>query len=699
MAFLACGGLFGLVLSWCLRATRSSLDPDRFYHLMIAREWAASTGIFVTSLPSVDALGWANFFPDKEPLFHLLTGILQRWGGEFAVLLLPALLAGGLIWTLARLLRAYAGEASWPVSLFVVSLGMLLETWFFDRVSMLRPHGLAIFLFFTVLLQIHRKSLRGVFIASVAFALAYHALYLPLIVLAAAVAVEFHGRSSQEWRKQESAWGLFAAGVLGLLVGTLASPSFPGNLVMAWRHLQIAFFEAPGANLNFGMELFPWPTDRFLLQHLGSFIVLALAAREAMMSTSFAKSHKLLLVLCFVFLALSMQSPRAQEYLFPCLLILAGSLVARWTGQKQRRVALLVLGGAFLLPAFLTAGPKPWKSSAEPVGRSEELEFFKILKALPQANPRIFNMEWDSSPRVLYARPDARVVDLLDPSFLAEFDIELHEARQAILQGRLVDVFGFLSYRWQADYLLTRNGPLRSRLERDPHFERIYPVELKEGEALYRLNPETRRNFVANLGQVKGASGLSVKRFGHFDPRSPEFAVLPSSAQALPQLEWRPVYHDLSRLFSKQPASPDGAIPSGMRCGLIRVPPEEVARLRGRTILAVGGVRNIRIWRNGRPLYHSIQMPVEPQVISQLIDLHQPIAATDRFEALACSLESSVVLGASLSFWSESELRAVCARKTWTPPETLDDHRSWDMVGSPRFTCLGDFAMPALRTL
>jgi hypothetical protein len=683
---------FAAALVWCWLATQTSLDPDRFYHLMLAREWAASTGLFLASLPSVDALGWADFFPDKEPLFHVLTGILQQWGGERAVMLLPALLAGVLIWVLARLVQSHAGVGRFYFSVFLVSLGLLFEPWFFYRLSMLRPHGLAIVLFFALLLQVRRRSLPGVVIASAAFALAYHAVYLPLVVLVAFLGIELYGRPWREWRNHGPAWRIAGAGVLGLVIGVFGSPSFPGNVLMAWRHLQIALFEAPGGSLNFGMELLPWSTDRFLLHHLGTLVALGLATRESLVNASFARSHKLLLVLGFVFFVLSMQSPRAQEYLFPLVLIVTGSLVLQWGMLKQRRTALVVLGTAFMVQAALTSEAKPWKPPVEQASRMEEAQLFRVLKELPQAHPRIFNVEWDGSPQVLYARPDARVVDLLDPSFLAEHDRELHDARLAIIQGRMVDIFGFLFHRWQADYLLTRNDLLRRRLEQDPHFERIHPQEVARGSfALYRLNREARRNFVASLGALRGASGLDTKRFGTLDPRSREFAALPGSDEALPKMDLRPVYHDLSRLFS-------GESTSRMRCALADLPRDELARLRGRTILAIGGGRNVRIWRNGRPLYHSIQMSADPQISSQLVDLHQPLEATDRFEVLVCSLESSPVLSVSLSFWSESEVQALCDRKSWSPPETLEDRRSWSVVGRPRFTCLGDFAMPALQT-
>ena len=49
------------------------MDPDRYYHLMLAAKQAAQGGWALSVLPAVEGLGWQDFFPDKEPLFHLLT--------------------------------------------------------------------------------------------------------------------------------------------------------------------------------------------------------------------------------------------------------------------------------------------------------------------------------------------------------------------------------------------------------------------------------------------------------------------------------------------------------------------------------------------------------------------------------------------------------------------------------------------------
>src|SRR5687768_5793418 len=56
-----------------------STDPDRFYHLGLSRLIAASG--LPEVLPQVEDLGWGRYFPDKEFLFHALTGTASAAGG------------------------------------------------------------------------------------------------------------------------------------------------------------------------------------------------------------------------------------------------------------------------------------------------------------------------------------------------------------------------------------------------------------------------------------------------------------------------------------------------------------------------------------------------------------------------------------------------------------------------------------------
>ncbi|NDD92048.1 hypothetical protein EBZ37_08190 [bacterium] len=319
----------------------------------------------------------------------------------------------------------------------------------------------------------------------------------------------------------------------------------------------------------------------------------------------------------------------------------------------------------------------------------DDSEWVKALRALPEKDVRIFNMEWDVSPLVLYARPDVRVVDLLDPSFLVQHDRPLHEAREAIARGDIVDAQGYLSEAFQADYVLTKNPGLALRFDGDPLLERVFP---KQGskypgpERLFRLNAKNRQHLLSEFNPPRGARGLRISQFPKLTPESSSFKPFTKS---LPEA---PVYLDFAKLFD--PPQDRQAEPSddAMKCVSIEPSIKERAKWVGRSILGIGGGRNVRIWLNKKPFYHSITMSNSAQVVHQLIDFGRALRPQDEIQAVVCSRESSPVFGLSLSFFSESELSDLCERKQWKAPETLEDARPWQQLGRTRLSCLADFA-------
>src|SRR4051794_35267116 len=87
----------------------SDSDPDRYYHIAVSRE-ISERGVIHT-LPQVEGLRWNEYFPDKEFLYHAVTGSAYRLGGESLMLkstialslLVPLLLFMiGSAWTLPR---------------------------------------------------------------------------------------------------------------------------------------------------------------------------------------------------------------------------------------------------------------------------------------------------------------------------------------------------------------------------------------------------------------------------------------------------------------------------------------------------------------------------------------------------------------------------------------------------------------------
>ena len=158
-----------------------SNDPDRYYHLGLT-QLMSGHGLLRT-LPQAEDIGWGRHFPEKEFLFHALTRFADWLGGLDAVMLLVPILGTAIIltlyWTLSRVCRP------WQAMLFATLIPLAYPVFIF-RLTILRPHLLAILFFALLLLAILRRRDWLVASACAGFALSYHAFYIPMLVLALA---------------------------------------------------------------------------------------------------------------------------------------------------------------------------------------------------------------------------------------------------------------------------------------------------------------------------------------------------------------------------------------------------------------------------------------------------------------------------------------------------------------------------------
>ena len=107
-----------------------SNDPDRYYHLGLAAI-TAEHGLPAT-LPQVEDLGWGNYFPDKEFLFHALTG--ARATGDVGMAAVPVAAATGAAALPANMLDMPIEELDLPMRAYnslkrnnIVKVGQLLQ--------------------------------------------------------------------------------------------------------------------------------------------------------------------------------------------------------------------------------------------------------------------------------------------------------------------------------------------------------------------------------------------------------------------------------------------------------------------------------------------------------------------------------------------------------------------------------------------
>jgi hypothetical protein len=452
-------------------------DPDRYYHLGLSRI-IAERG-FPRTLPQVEDLNWGAYFPDKEFLFHVVSGSAWKLGGSTAVLALVPLIgiaiAACLYSELSRRLKP-------APSALIVALGMLGTAGFMFRLSLLRPHILAILVFCLLLTAILRDRPRLAALAAAAFALSYHAFYVVGIVIMAAWLV----RAQAGFPRR--AWTWCAA---GLVVGLVVNPYFPSNLGMGLFHLRLALGLDSLPAMEKSPEVFQ-PGMALLFLGYGflpiSLAITALACWFRRPGPSPERSGLLFLFLVTaVFTILGFKSLRAMEYGVPAGILLVGyaTLVFGWRWALAPMLGALLACQAYVGLQFYS---QMWR--AEPSTAFAAYEH--ALRQVPAGGraAKVFNCEWEAGSLILMARPDLRFVDLLEPAFLWSASHNKYMARRGLVQGAFANPREILRDAFDADYVLCSNPSLIRQMERLPSDFQEVPDSQADVVRLFAVRPD-----------------------------------------------------------------------------------------------------------------------------------------------------------------------------------------------------------------
>jgi|GEM_PF-1184409 len=671
--------VLGSVLLFNQLADGPRKDPDRYYHFSISR-MMVQDGVLDT-LPQVWGLGWDRAFPDKEFLFHVFTWAGFRLGGDDGVVLAAGVLS--LAALLLLLLQLSRWLPPWNALLVVLVVpGMSVP--FLIRMALVRPHVLAVLAFVLLLLGLLQRRVWWCVVAGAAYALGYHAVYMPLAALGLAGLLAF--------RRDAALMRCALLGTAGLAAGLLLNPYFPANVTMGWAHLRIALNLDASAALDYGAELLPLRGDTWLSQHLLPVLLMAGAAlaspwiraretRDQDANTPAWLDVQFLLVTGGVFWLATLQNPRAVEYAIPCTTLLAGALLHPSNPLHGRTlVALLALGVVVGVPRvvrFAQAAPVPSAVAAA------TLEAAARIPA-SAAGSLIFNCEWERTPPILWARPDLRFVDVLDPTLLHIHNPALSVMRKQFTSGLLPDPHQVLREGLGARYVLCQKDVAIEQMENSAGFTRIYPDDyadvgrLPNTIFLYELLPAAIPQMVRAL-EIAPMPPSDSTSFRNLTPANAQDLV-PVSAAPSPYVDLRTL--PLPRTADSQ-------------TGCVKVTPaaSEVARLAGASLVGLGGGRNVRLYVNGKPRFTSMRIFVQPRVLSILVPLERPLAATDTIEVLVCSGGSSPYHGVALSFWTRAQVDEHCRTKGHNSLDAPVETTRWTHTIQAR-TCLAPMAAP-----
>jgi hypothetical protein len=301
------------------------------------------------------------------------------------------------------------------------------------------------------------------------YALAYHAIYIPGVLLVLSGISQKKG-----WRLERPE----LLGLLGLGVGLLLNPYFPQNIIMGWTHLKLALSSRQSLDPETGLELFPLPFAEYLTIYSFHILSVALAAVYFYRTEKTAVDEepdgqkRFLLWASALFWILTARSPRAQEYAIPlttCVIALFAKNT--WISIANAR-PLMLLAPLALVPAISE------HYFGDPGPALQPIFAFLALDRIPyQPNPgKILNCSWSSSPYIFYRRPELRFVDILEPALLRLIAPNLSDLRLKLRKGKVPDPFKVVKDDFHADYVLCSDPALYDQLDRDSRFRKLFPI-------------------------------------------------------------------------------------------------------------------------------------------------------------------------------------------------------------------------------
>jgi hypothetical protein len=101
--------------------------------------------------------------------------------------------------------------------------------------------------------------------------------------------------------------------------------------------------------------------------------------------------------------------------------------------------------------------------------------FFSAISAIPAGPGRkVYTCQWDAGAYLLFARPDLRFVDLLDPTFLWQAAPDKYLLRERLNRGASAQPQVDLRRAFRADYVLCGSTGLVAQMRSDPaHFREL----------------------------------------------------------------------------------------------------------------------------------------------------------------------------------------------------------------------------------
>lgn len=460
-----------LILFACRLDTWPLNGADAYYHLRCAN-YLAEQGLTTTTLPWTRLSIFEELWADKEYLFHIfLIPFADHQdlvaGGKLALTTINALEFALVLFLGLR----WFGPAG-----ILVPLGMLgasLHLWF--RLDLLRPHNFSLLILLLSAYQIYKRRHKTLTVLAACYSLCYIAWHTLLILCVGTFVLLWWTQHTREWR-------LIAYPAIGLMIGLLLHPAFPGNLVI-WKLNNVDFYHY-ASELNLGIEIEPLTAKELGLSNFAGIALLVAGWMAYRPRISDLLTNRRTIVLggfCVAFLFLYAFAARFVEYAAPFATLFAFSLFHTCHTRlgsselaRQRRVIffsvfipMTVLFHAYLFTHI--SWPNRDRTYFRSLTSAETFSDSLPSKAKVAA-------PWDATGYYMAAAPQAFYLNALDPVFMLARDPTLPRIAADFFAGQQPDPVHILRERLASDYVAAgqQHRELKNQLMADPRLAILY---------------------------------------------------------------------------------------------------------------------------------------------------------------------------------------------------------------------------------
>jgi hypothetical protein len=477
------GALAGalLVIVALQLATPNLIGNDSYFHVKYAQV-VRQAGVWGFP-PAFPWLPLTILAPDRYADHHMLYHVLLapftigdlRIGGKIAAVAGAFAMVGTFVWVLRR-----AGVM--PLEIAVLTLGASSADFLF-RLSMTRVQALSLV---CLLLGFHFAATHR-HLALAALACVYTWLYdgFPLLMVPVGAVLAAELLTERRLRP-----GIVLAAALGVAIGLIVNPYFPGYLTFMWHHMGDKLLE--GETLRIGKEWLPYDPLSLLGNASASFAFMAFGVAVLGEGRWRTETRALAaLGMAALFLALMMRSQRFVEYFAPAAAFFAalagGDVVAALPATKRR--ALVALLAVVAIANVIGVGSMLARRGIKtPYDRYAAAAQFVAHNAPPGA--MLCTTDWDDFPWLYFYNVESTYLIGLDPTYLHGRFRDAYWAWTDASLGRVPRPSDVFAKRLPCAYVMSDrdHGGFLDLATRDPGLEEVLADDQM---VLYRVRRDT----------------------------------------------------------------------------------------------------------------------------------------------------------------------------------------------------------------